>query len=137
MIAYFDSSALLKRVLEERETSALEDAIAVMVRTHDLQASALVDVEVSRALRRRIDRELDPRMLHRALDDAIGDIDLVPIDAEVIRTARVIGPPVLRSLDAIHLATAILIGADFIVTYDERMAEAASVLGIGVESPGS
>jgi PIN domain len=48
-----------------------------------------------------------------------------PIAADVVGLARRIGPHVLRSLDAIHLATAILVDADALITYDERLAAAA------------
>jgi predicted nucleic acid-binding protein len=74
--------------------------------------------------------------LRDALDAAFGDLVIHPVDAEIVRTARVIEPPVLRSLDALHLATAVLIGAEVVVTYDERLAESAAAVGLTPVAPG-
>ncbi|GAA4168819.1 hypothetical protein [Gryllotalpicola koreensis] len=59
----------------------------------------------------------------------------MPIDAEVVRTARIIDPPVLPSFDAIHPATAMLIGADIIAAYDKRLADAAAAVGLTAAAP--
>lgn len=45
-------------------------------------------------------------------------------------------PRVLRSLDAIHLATAVLINADLMLSYDDRLTDAAGHNGIAIETPG-
>ena len=58
-----------------------------------------------------------------------------PITAEVIALARRLNPPVLRSLDAIHLATALLVDADVILAYDLRLIEAAAEHKIRTLSP--
>jgi predicted nucleic acid-binding protein len=64
-------------------------------------------------------------------------VDLVRVNDRVLNLASTLLPLELRSLDAIHLATASLLGADLgeIVTYDERMAAAAQSMGFRVSSP--
>lgn len=64
---------------------------------------------------------------------------LIPLDLPLLEAAADIPPPVLRSLDAIHLAAALSLGEalEAVVTYDHRMAEAARALGIIAESPGA
>ena len=66
------------------------------------------------------------------------NIDLVRVNDRVLSLAGELPPPSLRSLDAIHLATARLLGASLarLVTYDERMLVAARLLGVAVASPG-
>ncbi len=84
---------------------------------------------MARALRRRLAIALTATQLREGLDAGLGDLVIHPIDPEVVRAARIDDPPILRSLDAIHLATAMLIGAELIVTYDDRLAEAAEAIG--------
>ena len=64
-------------------------------------------------------------------------IEIIRINDRILRLAGSLEPSEIRSLDAIHLATAQLIGSDlkWIVTYDERMAEAAEALGMSVRAP--
>jgi predicted nucleic acid-binding protein len=64
-------------------------------------------------------------------------IDLVTIDDRILDAAGTLEPRVLRTLDAIHLATAIAVGDDLetILTYDDRMVEAARLLGLATSSP--
>jgi predicted nucleic acid-binding protein len=71
-------------------------------------------------------------------DEVLSRIDLVRINDRVLRAAAVLMPAELRSLDAIHLATAQLLGSELhrIVTYDNRMVSAAKALGWRVEQPG-
>lgn len=71
------------------------------------------------------------------MDAVIEAVDLLPIDGPVAAGAGTVGPPALRSLDAIHLATALSLGADLevLITYDERLAEAAGAAGIAAEAP--
>jgi predicted nucleic acid-binding protein len=61
---------------------------------------------------------------------------LRPIDSEILDRAAELDPLRLRSLDAIHLATALsLDGLDMFISYDERLNEAAAATGLNVESP--
>jgi predicted nucleic acid-binding protein len=131
VIVYVDTSALLKRVVVEGESAAVRSALAAAATSGDLLASsALTWVEVHRALRRAQVR--DPAEL---ADDALSGIDELPLRPAVLDRARTIGPPVLRSLDAIHLASAVLLEADQLLTFDDRLAAAAHGEGLAVLSP--
>lgn len=135
MRVYFDSSALLKRTLREAESEALERE----VRRHvdmgsDLFSSSLTWVEVTRSLRARLDAE-PPTVIAALIEETLLSIAESPISTPVIDIARRLGPSTLRSLDAIHLATATLLGADLICAYDQRMLTAAAELGFSTISP--
>ena len=73
------------------------------------------------------------------LEQELAGVTLVRLDESIQRLAGTIGPPGLRSLDAIHLATALSIGdyPEAFVTYDERLATAARAAGFNVISPGA
>jgi predicted nucleic acid-binding protein len=125
--AYLDSSALLKLVQVEPESVALERIVS------DLAARAsseLARIEVLRKARRiGLPAEQKAR---RTLDG----MSLRPIDADIITAASMLDPPLLRSLDAIHLATALsLEDLDMFISYDSRLNEAAAAAGLNVESP--
>lgn len=135
MRVYVDSSALLKRSVVEAESDALEDVLGRHVDDGDaLLSSSLAWIEVSRALRGRLDGE-DHDVANAAIDDALSGIAERPIGTDVVSVARRIGPNVLRSLDAIHLATAILVDADLLITYDDRLAAAARSNDVTVSAP--
>lgn len=126
---YLDSSAIVKLAVEEPESAAL---LRYLRRRRPLVTSALARTEVARAL-----LPLGLEAVRRGLD-VLSRIDAVRVNDRVLDAAGAMQPAELRSLDAIHLATAQLLGADLarIVTYDERMAEAAAVLGQTVVAPG-
>jgi predicted nucleic acid-binding protein len=90
-------------------------------------------VEVFRAIART---SSDPADLARGRD-VLESFDLVPISDGVLTVAAALEPVRLRALDAIHLASALSIaaGLDSLVTYDERLAEAARLAGLRVEAP--
>lgn len=137
MRVYVDSSALLKRSVVEVESDAVEEVFAQHVDDDDaLVSSSLARIEVSRALRSRLDGE-DHDVINDAIEDALSGIAERPVAADVVSLARRIGPNVLRTLDAIHLATAILIDADVMITYDDRLAAAARHNDVAVSAPGS
>jgi predicted nucleic acid-binding protein len=127
---YLDSSAIVKLVLPEHETRALVQRLG-----HDPEvlSSTLARVEVPRALRRI---KATPRAWRQA-ELVLERIALIRVDEAVIDRAAEIGPADLRTLDAIHLATALGIGEklDGIVTYDSRQAKAAQQAGLPVLSP--
>lgn len=132
---YVDSSALVKRVADEAGAADLRCAIDEGGAAGDrFVSSLLARVEVSRAMRARLDDE-DQRDIAAGTYEAFVGVSLVQMTRPIIESARVIGPPVLRSLDAIHIATAIALGADEVWTYDARMAQVAEELGISTRAP--
>jgi len=130
---YFDTSAMLKRPFAERESSAFNDFFTLMVSDgHACATSVLTRVETARAIRRHLDAGGPPTM---STDQTLEDVIVAPISQDTVRMAETIGPPNLRSLDAIHLATAIVVGAQAVVTYDERLRWAAFDAGMLVIQP--
>jgi predicted nucleic acid-binding protein len=125
---YLDSSALVKLAVREPESAALRRYLR---RRRPLLASALARTEVVRAL-----LPLGPDAVRRG-HDVLARIDLVRINDRVLGAAGELMPVELRSLDAIHLATAQQLGVDLarIVTYDDRMAVAAKQIGLTVAQP--
>ena len=132
---YLDSSALLKRVVAEPESAALQAALRGYVDSQTaLVSSSVAWIEVSRALRRAA--AIDPRLHPDALTDvALSGVLERPLDAEVVALARRVSPLVLRSLDAIHVATALLVDADVLMSYDDRVVAAAQEHGLGTAAP--
>jgi predicted nucleic acid-binding protein len=134
MRVYFDSSALIKRVVAEEESDDLVDFLDAHYEQGDvLASSSLAWVEVSRVVLARVRTPTDAGEL---IDGAMSGIDERQMTAEVVSVARRIEPLILRSLDALHLATAVLIDADLVVTYDERLADACRRNALAVASPG-
>ena len=127
---YLDSSAFVKLVVEEPETTALREFLAEKGLRH--VSSALLRAEALRA-----GRHVGADAL-AAAREGIRRIDLIAIDDRILDAAGGLEPRVLRTLDAIHLATAMAVGDDLdaIVTYDERMVEAARILGLATATPG-
>ena len=129
MIA-LDSSALVKLVLDEPESAALETWLSGRA-SLPVTASDLVRVEVIRAVARA-----DPAGVPRARALLAG-VDLVPITQDLLETAADLGPPSLRSLDAVHLATVLSLESalEAFVVYDDRLARAATEAGLPVVAP--
>ncbi len=127
---YLDSSAIVKLVLPEPETHALVSRLS-----HDPEviSSALARVEVLRALKRIKATPTARRQAQRVL----ARIALARIDEAVLERAAEIDPAELRSLDAVHLATALGLGErlDGFVTYDSRLGDAADRAGLPVLIP--
>lgn len=128
---YVDSSALLKLVLPEPERPALEQALS---RWPDRVSSVLLAVEC----RRVVLRANAPPAVRARLEEELASVTLIRLDETIQKLAGRIGPRDLRSLDAIHLATALSIGdvPEAFVTYDDRLAAAARPLGLNVLQPG-
>ena len=125
---YADTSALAKLVLREPGSAALRAALRD---AGELVASALVTTELTRAAR-RVRPDLGPRIA--ALLDTLFLVDL---DRDILTAAAALPPPEVRTLDAIHVATALVLGdaLDAVVTYDSRMGEAARAAGLAVIAP--
>ncbi len=127
---YLDSSALMKLVREEAETDALRDWLGSQPE-EPVVTSELARVELLRAARRAGAEAL---IEAHAL---IGDVDLVRLDRGVQDLACEIGDPPLRSLDALHLASAVLLGDELtaLVAYDDRLVAAARAVGLATVAP--
>jgi len=127
-LTYVDSSALVKLAMRESQSRALTQYL----RRRQLVSSALARTEVARAL------SVLGETGERRADDVLGCVELVRISDRVLRAAGKLDPGELRSLDAIHLATAALLGPTLrvFVTYDDRMASAAIASGLRVHAPG-
>ena len=135
MRVYVDTSALIKRAIAEPESSALRATLLHHADANDaLVSSTLAWIEVSRALRNRLGVE-PVREITAAGDDALSGIAEWPMGSEVVGLARRISPLIVRSLDSIHLATAVLVDAQLMITYDDRLADAARENGIEVSAP--
>jgi predicted nucleic acid-binding protein len=129
-VSYVDSSALLKLAVREPETSALEAHIAASA---GLVSSRLAVLECRRAAR----RASRARVL-QAVDAVLEAVYLLEITPAILDDAAAVDPPLLRSLDAIHLVTALSVDDPEveIITYDSRLAEAAQSNGLSVVQPG-
>lgn len=127
---YLDTSALAKLLWEEPESDTLRASIEGSDTV--LTASELVEIELMRAMNRRSDSNSD--LVRRLLKKLV----ILPLTESMKSRAQVLGPPTIRSLDAIHLATALEIAPLLaaLVTYDQRMIKAGRNLGLPVSSPG-
>jgi predicted nucleic acid-binding protein len=125
---YLDASAIVKLAVREPESLALRRYLR---RRQPLVSSALARTEVLRALLPAGDEAISRgcAVLQR--------IDLVRVNDRILTAAGVLRPPELRSLDAIHLATAQELGDDLsaLVSYDDRMITAAKQLGYKIVQP--
>jgi predicted nucleic acid-binding protein len=125
---YLDSSAIVKLVVTETESDALRSSLRFRT---GRASSALAHVEVRRAVAAR-----QPSLLDES-DAILHGMTFVGIDDDLLRRAAGLPPRILRTLDAIHIASALLLGDELeaLITYDRRMAEAAESMGITVVSP--
>jgi predicted nucleic acid-binding protein len=130
-VIYLDSSALLKLVRAETHSAELTSWLADRPEA-PLVSSALAQVEVLRACWR-----IDERLVDRGRA-VLAALDLVPLDAQVLDAAAELPAPALRSLDALHLASALALDPDLetFVAYDDRLAAAARGAGLMVGQPG-
>lgn len=121
-----DASAIVKLVHDERESAALRQRVV----DSQLVSCEIAEVETRRTLRRHA---LD----HRA-DDALSLVYLYSLDPLLRRSASQLHPPTLRTLDALHLATALRLHPELsaFISYDDRLSTAARASGLQVETPG-
>lgn len=129
---YLDSAALVKLVRLEHATPELVEWLNERSGI-PLVCSVLAEVEVPRAIRR-----VAPDALP-AVPATLARLYRLEIDATVRSSAAALAAPNLRTLDAIHVATAVGIGADLqaFVTYDQHLLQTAGELGLPVVSPGA
>lgn len=136
MVIYLDSAAIVKLVHRESKSEALDVWLAERLGMPRV-TSALAEVEVPRAIMRQSPAS-QPR-----IPAVMGTIARFDIDSAVRALAASYTHPALRSLDAIHLATAQVLTAELgepptaFVTYDRRLLAAASALGLPTASPGA
>lgn len=132
----------MKLVVEEAETAALRVFLAEHAGERTV-SSALARTELRRATLRLRERAALPRDLGQEIAQSttalVRRIDLVRVGPVVLDRAGAQPPAALRSLDAIHLVTALTMGADLslFVAYDQRLLAAARDAGLPVASPGA
>ncbi len=126
-LSYVDASALVKVAVAEAESAAMH---RWYVESERVATSRVGLIETRRAAGRG---NVDRAHLRFVLDSLV----VIEVDARVADRTAGLGPPALRTLDAIHLASAIELGQelDAFVTYDGRLAEAARAVGLPVVSP--
>jgi predicted nucleic acid-binding protein len=125
-ILYVDASALVRLAVDE---PGADDLARLLQAATEIITSAVALVEVRRALARRLP-DYDP-------DDILDRCTVIALDASVIARAGLLAPASLRSLDAIHVASALTIAEDLdaFVTCDQRQASAAVAAGLPVQVP--
>ena len=128
-VTYLDSSAIVKLVVDEPESVALRRFLR---RRRPYVTSALARTEVTRAL-----LPLGSEAVRRG-QDVLARLELIRVSDRILTAAGTLPPPELRSLEAIHLVTAQELGDSLsrVVTYDNRLAAAASSMGWRVVAPG-
>jgi predicted nucleic acid-binding protein len=128
-LVYVDASAFVKLFSPEPESEAM--AAAIDLEWQGALSSEIFAIEVFRAARR-----IGGTAVAQAVD-LLRSVVLLPLTAEIRRDAGRVGSPELRSLDAIHLATAISLGDRIraVLTYDTRLGEACSAAGLSVVAP--
>jgi predicted nucleic acid-binding protein len=130
-VIYFDTSALVKLVFDETESAALVEWLTVRADVPKV-SSDLSTIELLRTCRRIDERAVEGANL------LLGGIDFLPMDRAIVEKAASLVPTDLRSLDAIHLASALSVKANLtaLVAYDVLLCSAAAQAGIEVVSPG-
>ena len=127
--AYLDTSAFVKLIVAEPESTALFSRLR---RWPDRASATLLRTETARALRRAGHGHLLGKA-RRLLEGVM----LIRLDEPLLDRAGDLEPAELRSLDAVHLAAALSMGPDLgvLLTYDDRLRDAALAQGLDVESP--
>lgn len=131
MAVYLDTSALVKLVAHESETTVLREWL--ITRDEPCATSMLARTELVRSIRRAAPGLIDDA--HRLLET----LYVLALSPATLRLAGQLDPPELRSLDALHLASAQLLADELtaFVCYDRRLAEAATRSGLPVAAPGA
>lgn len=129
-LIYLDSSALVKLIVTEPESAAL---IELLRAWPDRISSAIAMTEVPRALRRAGFGLRERRRARQVLTR----VNLLEVDRRILAAAATLDPPTLRTLDAIHVATALALREDLggVVSYDHRLSVAAQRAQLDVLAP--
>jgi uncharacterized protein len=126
--AYLDASAAAKLFRTEPESAALSELLASLTAPYEVVSSVLLETE----LRRIAVREESPQAL---VTEALRRIGLLELTQHHFYAAGLLPDPSLRSLDALHLVSAMRAGADVMVAYDRRLLSAAWRAGMATLSP--
>jgi predicted nucleic acid-binding protein len=134
-VLYADTSALVKLVIREPESAAVERELMSWER---LATSELTAIELPRAVARARSVGRADDAAARLVLEILAAFSAVPRTDDVRALAAHLEPVELRTLDAIHIASALAVGEDLgaVMTYDRRMANAAERLGLEVATPG-
>jgi uncharacterized protein len=136
-LIYLDSAAAVKLVHTETESAALRRFLDERPDI-DWVSSTLLEVETYRALARTTAAPDMPAVIND-FQMLLDFVDRIEIDPGIRIVAQTVGPPTVRSLDAIHLATALRVRDQgrltSFVTYDKRLADAAEAAGLTVDTP--
>jgi predicted nucleic acid-binding protein len=124
---YLDTSAAAKLVIDEPESDALVDELRR--RRPTLVACLLLETELRRVAAR------ESALTQQAVSELLRGVDLYELPPPLFAEAGLLPGSDLRSLDALHLAAAIRLEVEAVLTYDVRMAEAATALGMTVLAP--
>lgn len=124
---YLDTSAAVKLLVVEAESDALVDELRRQQST--LVACLLLETELRRVVAR------EPALTQQAVTQLLRGVDLYELPPPLFAEAGLLPGATLRSLDALHLAAAIRLEVESVITYDARMAEAATSLGMTVLAP--
>lgn len=129
MTAYIETSAAAKLLVEEAESAVVADHVDGLAHAQtSLVSSMLMETELRRLAVRA-------GLAQSAVSDLLDRIDLVEPNRSLFYEAGVLGAPDVRSLDALHIATALRLEADQFIAYDIRQCQAAISLGLRVVSP--
>ena len=128
MIVYVETSAAAKLLKREPESAVVREFIAQLIDDEHLVVSGrILETELRRvAVRQGIDQDKASEVLEL--------LDVLEHDRSQLRQAGTIGGEQVRSLDALHLAAAMRVGADAMLTFDERLERACELVGLPVLS---
>lgn len=129
MTVYIDSSAAAKLLVAEAESAALREYLDALPAGESLISSVLLETEL-----RRLGVRIDFSQI--AVSDLLDQVSLVEAERPLFPAAGLLPGHFLRSLDALHLATALRADASVVVAYDHRLQEATRVVGLAVAAPG-
>jgi uncharacterized protein len=128
LTVYLDASAAAKLLVDEAESEALAAYLDRTIEEQELVSSALLETELRRLATRL---ELEQSMV----TDLLARVDLVDPPRSLLHEAGLLPGTHMRSLDALHLATALRVDSDTFVAYDTRLLDAARSVGLSVHSP--
>jgi len=126
---YLDASALVKLVITERESAALRIFLA--------GDPVLISSRIGAVELRRVAAKQDEQPAEPQVDAILANMLIVEVDELVAESAAAAQPTSMRTLDAIHLASALSLAPelDALITYDNRLADAARAAGLTVVAP--